>query len=282
MLSEKIFVNKQFLDDLNSNCNITLCKYCLSKWGYYPNENFQAIIDAQNPKDYIDVNIIGNNNTIYIADTFIEDDLVCLSLPNAININLEYSIVLFYNKESNNVTQENLIACIIYTQNLYDAAVIPLVNYADNRIYLDLRSLPLKAHLLTFMSPYQSPVLEATTEHAPVFHKHLTKPSNITPEPNSTDYNSASCLPNSYTDSLAVVAAIAENCELDTSADDNKINEDGIITSNYITADQDAVEFFRNKIGCAYEWAHSKLCTEDLVDAQNIVLISDLTTPINS
>ena len=277
MLSEKIFVNKQFLDDLNSNCNITLCKYCLSKWGYSQTENFQAIIDAPNPKDYINDNIIGDNNTIYIADTFIEDDLVCLSLPSSTNINLEYSIVLFYNKEPSN---ENVVACIMYTQNLYDAAVLPLVNYADNRIYLDLRSLPLKAHLLTFMSPYPSQAIGATIEHAPPYHRHLTRPSNINPEPNSTDYNSNSCLPNSYTDSVAVAAAIKENSELEAGTEGNKINEDGIVTSNYINANQDAQTFFRNKVGLAYEWAHSRLCTEDLVDAQNIVLISDLTTPL--
>ena len=274
-LAEQIFINKQFLNDLDSICNITVAEVALSQWGQNADEVLENITDLS----YITNNLLDTNHQHtdpFIADTFIEDDLVCFSIPTSFPINSYYSLIIYYTKDD---SDERTIACIMYTQNTHHPSVLSLVNYADNRIYLDLRSLPLKAHFLTHMSPYEQ-LLEAS--HAPAYHKHKTFPSNITPAPNSTDYSTSSRLPNAYTDSLAVVSAIAANSELTTDpTSTTRINEDGAIVSKYLPSiDIDMVKFFSNTVGCAYEWANSRLCTEDLVDANNIITLADISENI--
>lgn len=270
-LTEQIFVNRQFLNDLDSICNITFAKILFSNWGFRQDETINNITDMA----YVSNNIIEDHSVWppFIADTFIEDDLVVISLPTNLNLDLYYSMIIYYQKEIPDATPEDNIAIIMYTQSLHDAAVLPLVSLADNRIYLDLRALPLKAHLLTFNSPYNQPQADTPTQseaHAPAYHQHKTHTESA-----------SSQLPSAYTDSNAIASAIKANSEL--TADTSNIaliQEDGLTNSQYMPSNKDSVQFFRNVVGCAYEWANSRLCTEDLVDANNIITLSDISEPI--
>lgn len=272
-LTEKIFINRQFLNDINTNANITFAKVAFSPWGFTEEETLDNITDMA----YVEENITNNLPTSFpfIADTIIEDDLIIISLPTNFNFDLYYSMIIYYQKENTDAEPEDIIAIIMYTQSLHDATVLPLVSLADNRIYLDLRSLPLKSHFLTFLSPYEQPnpdIPSQTNNHAPVYHQHKTHTES-----------DSSQLPSAYTDSNAIASAIKANSELTADTSNiTLIQEDGLTNSQYMPSNKDSVQFFRNVVGCAYEWANSRLCTEDLVDANNIITPSDISEPITT
>lgn len=279
-LAEHIFVNKQFLDDLNSFCEIKLFKAILSTWGYLPDETLDKITSME----YLVNSVLKLENSEdinpIILDTIIEDDLASFIVPE-ISINNYYSIVLFYDKFSSSGSPENNIpAIVMYTQSNSDTTVLPLVSFAENRIYIDLRSIPLKARINNFMSPYEQPVEgEENAQHAPAFHQHITKEINPS---DSSDYNQNSCLTDMEILNRIVLYSTSTYCDYITSnvisqaSAARAIGKNGDFLEDYIPADKNIQDFYQNIVGCAYEWANSRLCTEDLIDGWPIKGIKDM------
>ena len=284
-LSEQIFVNKQFLDDLNSLNEMKLFKATLSAWGYFPDETLDKITSMEYLLNSVLKVSSQEDIQAAIVDTIIEDDLVSLLVPD-ISLNNYYSIVLFYDKTLDSGEQKiNIPALVMYTQPRFDTTVLPLVSFAENRIYVDLRSLPLKAKITNFMSPYnQFSDSGELIEHAPAYHQHVTKVINST---DSSDYNQSSFLTDIDILNRIILSSTSTYCTnpnyniISRSSTESSIGINGDFLESYIPANIDDKDFYKNFVGCAYEWANSRLCTEDLVDGWPIRSIKDMPSIIN-